>query len=71
MVRLVERAGLVARESDPEDARAVRVRLTERGRRLEPIAAAAVAELEHQVEVRLGPRRTASLRAALAQLTDL
>jgi DNA-binding MarR family transcriptional regulator len=71
MVRLVERAGLVVRRPDPDDARATRVHLTERGRLLEPVAATAVAGLEQRVEARLGARRTASLRAALAQFTDV
>src|SRR5262249_49798371 len=38
VVRLVERAGLVQRAPDPEDARATRVHLTERGRRFRPVA---------------------------------
>jgi DNA-binding MarR family transcriptional regulator len=71
MVRLVERAGLVVRRRDPHDARATCVHLTERGRLLEPIAASAVGALETRIEDRLGPRRTASLRAALAEIADL
>jgi DNA-binding MarR family transcriptional regulator len=71
MVRVVERARLVVRRRDPHDARATRVHLTARGRLLEPIAASAVAQIEERVEARLGPRRTASLRVALAEIADL
>jgi DNA-binding MarR family transcriptional regulator len=71
MVRVVERAGLVERRTDPEDARATRVYLTSRGRLLRPVAAREVARLERQIEKRLGDRRTAALRATLAQVVDL
>jgi DNA-binding MarR family transcriptional regulator len=71
MVRAVEGAGFVERRPDPADARATRVHLTTRGRRLQPVAAREVARLERQVEARLGDRRTAALRATLAQLVDL
>jgi DNA-binding MarR family transcriptional regulator len=71
MVRVVERAGFVERRPDPEDARATRVHLTTRGHRLQPIAAREVARLERQIEERLGDRRTAALRASLAQVVDL
>lgn len=71
MVRLVEQAGLVQRRPDPTDARASLVYLTARGRRLEPIATAAVARLEGEVEDRLGARRVAALRASLAQVAEL
>lgn len=70
MVRLVERAGLVERRPDPLDARATRVHLTRRGRRLEPVATAAVATLERRLRRRLGPSRTEALRGTLAQLVD-
>src|SRR2546427_7136586 len=43
LVRLVERSGLVRRERDPEDGRAFRISLTERGRRFQPVAAEVVA----------------------------
>src|SRR5439155_1930754 len=68
MVRVVERAGFVERRPDPEDARATRVHLTTRGRRFRPIAAREVARLEQHIEERIGDRRTATLRATLAQV---
>jgi DNA-binding MarR family transcriptional regulator len=70
MVRLVERAGLVARTADPADGRAVLVHLTARGRKLQPVATAAVTELEDEVHALLGDRRTAALRVALADITE-
>jgi DNA-binding MarR family transcriptional regulator len=70
-VRVVERAGLVARRSDPDDARATRVYLTKRGREFQPIAIRELAQLERRVSARLGDRRTAALRAALTQITEL
>lgn len=71
LVRLVERAGLVQRRVDPSDARATRVYLTGRGRRLKPIAATVVTKLERQTRNRLGSRRAQVLRSALEQLADL
>ena len=71
MARLAERDGLVERRADPDDARATRVFLTRRGRSLKPHAAQVVAQLEGRVEDRLGPRVTAALRRALAELADL
>jgi DNA-binding MarR family transcriptional regulator len=71
MVRLVERDGFVRRARDPLDARAMQVHLTEKGRRLQPIAERAVARLERRVAALLGARRTDALRASLAQLVDL
>jgi DNA-binding MarR family transcriptional regulator len=71
MVRAVERAGFVERRPDPEDARATRVHLTTQGTRLRPVAAREVARLEHRIDALLGDRRTAALRATLAQVVDL
>jgi DNA-binding MarR family transcriptional regulator len=71
MVRLVERAGYITRRPDPDDSRATRVRLTARGRRLRPVAHRVVASLEARVEEALGDRRTAALRVALAQITEI
>jgi DNA-binding MarR family transcriptional regulator len=71
MVPLIERAGLVRRRADPSDARATRVYLTERGRRLKPIAAAVVTKLERRARHRLGGRGVQVLRSALEQLADL
>jgi DNA-binding MarR family transcriptional regulator len=46
MIRLLEKAELVARRPDPEDARASRVHLTKKAQRFRPVAEAALAELE-------------------------
>jgi DNA-binding MarR family transcriptional regulator len=70
MVRLVERAGLVQRLDDPDDARATRVYLTDRGREFRPVAERELRRLEARITSRLGERRTAALRASLAQLAD-
>ena len=69
MVRLVERGGLVTRTVDPADGRAVLVQLSA-GRELQPVATAAITELEAQVQALLGDRRTAALRIALAEVTE-
>jgi MarR family transcriptional regulator, organic hydroperoxide resistance regulator len=71
LVRLMERDGLVERERDPEDARALLVGLTARSREFAPVAAEVVAELESQVRSRLGPRRYPSFRRALREVMSL
>jgi len=70
MVRLVERAGLVQRRPDPDDARATRVELTARGRRFRPVAVRELAKLDQRIAARLGEPRTADLRASLTQLIE-
>jgi DNA-binding MarR family transcriptional regulator len=71
MVRLVERAGLVRRVPDPDDARATRVYLTTRGRRFRPVAERELRRIEARVVEHVGDRRTAALRAALAQVAEV
>lgn len=71
MVRLVERAGLIQRRPDPADGRATLVELTPLGRRFQPVAARELAQLEARITARLGQRRTAALRASLAQLIEI
>jgi DNA-binding MarR family transcriptional regulator len=46
LIRLMERNGLVRRERDETDRRAIRVWLTARSREFQPIAAKVIAELE-------------------------
>ena len=46
MVRLVEKANLVATRADPEDGRATRVYLTKTARRFQPVAEKVLGELE-------------------------
>jgi DNA-binding MarR family transcriptional regulator len=60
----------VQRRPDPDDARATRVELTARGRRFKPVAERDLVRLEARVVARLGERRTAALRAVLAQLIE-
>lgn len=48
MTRLVEDAGLVARRADPEDARAVRIYLTDAGAKFRGVAERAAAEVERE-----------------------
>jgi DNA-binding MarR family transcriptional regulator len=67
----LERDGLVERGADPDDARAVRVRITDEGReRLELRRAARTAVLETRLEALDGDER-AALAAALPALDKL
>lgn len=65
----MERAGLIVRRDDPSDRRAVRVFLTEKGRRLrkdlEPIGR----ELKDRLQTGVPAERVAALRAALQHIT--
>ncbi len=49
MVRQLEKAGLVSRKADPEDARTQRVYLSALARRFRPVAERVVAELEDEM----------------------
>jgi DNA-binding MarR family transcriptional regulator len=71
LVRLCERDGLVERRPDPDDGRATIVGLTAHARRFEPAAERVLAKLERRVGARLGPRRQATVRAALSALAEL
>jgi DNA-binding MarR family transcriptional regulator len=71
LIRLMERAGLVARESDPFDGRAVRVELTARAREFAPVAGEVVAALERSVAERMPVGRYRALRAGLREVMDL
>ncbi len=67
----LERAGLVARQSDPEDSRAVRVRLTPQGSAsLRDARSARAAALTPILEA-AGPEQRARLREAADALTRL
>jgi DNA-binding MarR family transcriptional regulator len=65
MVRLLERDGLIARERDPEDGRAFRIRLTPRAREFEPVAAQVLADLDALVADRLTKQQSKALRGVL------
>jgi DNA-binding MarR family transcriptional regulator len=71
MVRLMERAGLLEREADPEDGRATRVNLTPRACEFAPVAAEVVAELEGMVAERLGRHGYRALRDGLRQVMEM
>ncbi len=71
MTRLLERDGLVERRPDPDDGRATLIFLTERARAFQPVAAAALRELDAMAAEALGRKSTAGLRDALGQVTAL
>lgn len=71
MVRLLERDGFVMRRSDPTDGRAAIVSLTADGRRLEPVAAAILGELEQLARERLGAEALDDVRRGLRELMAL
>jgi DNA-binding MarR family transcriptional regulator len=71
MVRLAERDGLVVREPDPEDARAVRVRLSDRAREFAPVAERVLKRLEERVAGILGGSGQRRMRDGLAELAGL
>ena len=71
LVDQLERAGYVRRTPDPRDARARLVRVAERGAAAQPIADAAVREVEAEWRAHLGERRWGQLREALTRLRDV
>ena len=68
LVSDLERAGYVARVEDPEDARAVRVRLTARGRAYARGARAFARSVEKEWAARIGEHRMKELCEALELL---
>jgi DNA-binding MarR family transcriptional regulator len=71
LIRLMEEAGLVTRDPDPHDGRAVLVRLTARSREFAPVAAQVVAELEGRIAGRLTADSYWALRAGLMEVMNL
>jgi DNA-binding MarR family transcriptional regulator len=71
LIRLMEEAGLVTRDPDQHDGRAILVRLTARSREFAPVAAQVVAELEGRIAQRLTPDAYRVLRAGLMEVMDL
>jgi DNA-binding MarR family transcriptional regulator len=67
----MEEAGLVTREPDPHDGRAMFVRLTARSREFAPVARQVVAELEGRIMRRLTADAYRALRAGLKEVRDL
>ena len=71
LVDQLERAGYVRRTPDPSDARARLVRIAERGAAAQPVADAAVAQVEAQWRAHLGDRQWGQLRQALTRLREI
>ena len=71
MVRLCERDGLVRRQRDPDDARAVRISLTARARSFRGAAERVLSDLDEQVTAALGARRRDTLTKTLKGVMDL
>jgi DNA-binding MarR family transcriptional regulator len=71
MVRLCERDGLVRRDRDPDDARASRIYLSNRGRAFRPVVGEVLRELDVRVLSTLGQRNRAALVRALKGVMNL
>ena len=71
MVRLAERDGLVVREQDPEDGRAIRVRLSDRALKFAPVAERVLRRLEERVREALRDSGQQRLRDSLRELAEL
>ena len=69
MLQRMEHAGLIARRTDPEDARISRVYLTERSRALEQPVLEIWKQLEAQTVADLSPTEQALLRRLLMQVS--
>jgi DNA-binding MarR family transcriptional regulator len=65
----LERLGYLERRPDPDDRRARRIGLTDRGRTLVPVIRGAVDEIEREWADALGPERFAQLRDLLLDLS--
>jgi DNA-binding MarR family transcriptional regulator len=68
LLRDLERNGYLERRPDPDDRRARRIALTDRGRALIPVIRAAVVETEREWSAALGQQRFAELRDLLIAL---
>ena len=67
----LERNGYLERRADPDDRRARRIVLTDRGRSLVPVIRGAVVETEREWAAALGEKRFAELRELLRDLNDV
>ena len=67
----LERLGYLERRPDPDDRRARRIALTNRGRALIPVIRGAVVETEHEWAAALGKDRFAQLRELLLELNEV
>jgi DNA-binding MarR family transcriptional regulator len=68
LVDQLETLGYVERTPDPDDGRARRIRITERGHASIAVARAAIAQIEAEWTAHLGARRMNQLRDALTAL---
>jgi DNA-binding MarR family transcriptional regulator len=66
----LERLGYVTRLPDPDDGRAKIVAYTDHGRTAFDASRAIIADLETAYAERVGPRRYATMRGALAELLE-
>jgi len=71
MARALERDGLIERRTDPTDARATLIFLTQRANQLRPAAEHVLAQLDAHVGRTLPARVRTSLKGALRQIADL
>ena len=71
MARALERDGLIERHTDPTDARATLIFLTQRAHQLQPVAEHVLAQLDAHVDGTLPARIRTSLKGALRQIADL
>jgi len=67
----LERNGYLERRPDPDDRRARRIALTDRGRSLIPVIRDVVAETEREWAAALGKERFAQLRELLIELNEV
>ena len=71
LLALCERDGLVEREPDPDDGRAYRVALTERGRALGAVVDEVISELDEKVLAAAGRQDRDALVRALKEVLQL
>jgi DNA-binding MarR family transcriptional regulator len=71
IVKLCEQDGLVIRERDPNDGRAYRLRLSDRGRDFQSVAESVLGDLDDQLLRSLGQNDHAALKRALEGVSDL
>ena len=71
MVKQLETERLVERRIDPDDARASRIYLSTRARRLEPVAAEVLKDLDSLARRRLTAQGVVDLKAALRKVLEL
>ena len=71
LVKLCEQDDLVVRERDPDDGRAFRLHLSDRGRAFQPVAQSVMDELDEHLVRSLGKSNHQALKRALRGVIDL